>query len=275
MSKGPGTSLASRKAPARQSSLRGFRLVDGVVIAAVALLALKVLGLLSWVTAPPEPATASGNLPPFARVLAHARTNYEPPDVTTTGSVPEKKAEPAPPPQSDAVKAANGTASAVVPSESERSILERLGERREELRVKARDAEAREKLIEESERRLDSRLGELKALQLKAEPSVEKKAEIEAAGLKNLVTMYESMKPKEAARVFDRLPQAVLVPVVVQMNPRKMAEVLAAMSPASAEKLTVALANRGKEEPVALATTPALPPGELPGIDPAPARRRP
>ena len=55
--------------------------------------------------------------------------------------------------------------------------------------------------------------------------------------------MYEAMKPKDAARVFDRLGLDVLVPVVQQMNPRKMSEVLAAMSPDRAEKLTVALAT--------------------------------
>jgi flagellar motility protein MotE (MotC chaperone) len=64
----------------------------------------------------------------------------------------------------------------------------------------------------------------------------------------------------------------VLVPVVQQMNPRKMAEVLAAMSPASAEKLTVALAGQGKD--AASAVAGALPAGELAGIQPATAPRR-
>jgi flagellar motility protein MotE (MotC chaperone) len=88
--------------------------------------------------------------------------------------------------------------------------------------------------------------------------------------------MYEAMKPKEAARVFDRLSHDVLVPVVVQMNPRKMAEVLAVMSPEAAEKLTIALAARARgRNDVAATTKPgaALPPNELPAIDQPPARR--
>jgi flagellar motility protein MotE (MotC chaperone) len=248
---------------------RGVRLIDGVVIAAVALLALKVLGIMSWLTTPAPPAPAN-ELPAFARVLAHARTNYEPPDVTTTGTVgakaehgaPAAAAEPAPTPAPPAA------ASASIVSPSERLILERLSERRDQLQQKGREAEIREKLMQESERRIDQRIDELKALKDKVDPPAEKKAEIEAVGLKNLVTMYEAMKPKDAARVFDRLPQPVLVSVVQQMNPRKMAEVLAAMSPDSAQKLTVALANRSASPAVADAgAAGALPPGELPAID--------
>ena len=78
--------------------------------------------------------------------------------------------------------------------------------------------------------------------------------------------MYETMKPKEAARVFEKLDLTVLVPVVNAMNPRKMSEVLAAMSPESASRLTVELSNRGKR--IAATSGAPLPPGELPGIDP-------
>ncbi len=80
--------------------------------------------------------------------------------------------------------------------------------------------------------------------------------------------MYETMKPKEAARVFDKLDLAVLVPVVNAMNPRKMAEVLAAMSPEAASKLTVELATRGQRQQAQAQPRQALPAGELPAIDP-------
>jgi flagellar motility protein MotE (MotC chaperone) len=85
--------------------------------------------------------------------------------------------------------------------------------------------------------------------------------------------MYEAMKPKDAARVFDRLGHDVLVPVVMQMNPRKMSEVLAVMSPEAAEKLTVALATRSRAAAAPAATAAAvLPSTELPAIEPPPAK---
>ena len=55
--------------------------------------------------------------------------------------------------------------------------------------------------------------------------------------------MYESMKAKSAARIFDRLELDVLVPVAKQMKPRKLADVMARMTPEAAERLTVALAD--------------------------------
>ena len=56
--------------------------------------------------------------------------------------------------------------------------------------------------------------------------------------------MYENKKPKDAARIFDRLDLRIRVDVSTQMKPRQMAEILAQMSPESAERLTVELATR-------------------------------
>jgi flagellar motility protein MotE (MotC chaperone) len=266
-----------------------LRLVDAVVIAALALLGLKLAGMLAGPQAELRRA-GSGDLgpgeqlPSFGRAIANARTNYVAPDVAMTGAVPDKS-EAAPEPKKDEkaptaeppkVKRSSLDAAALSTSPSERAVLERLGERREAIQQKDRELEMRERLLENAERKLDSRINELRSIEEKAQEA-SKKADPEAAGLRNLVTMYEAMKPKDAARVFDRLSHDVLVPVVVQMNPRKMAEVLAVMSAEAAEKLTVALAGRARgagAEGRAPVGSPPLPPGELPAIDP-PAPRPP
>ena len=72
-----------------------LRLIDAVALAAIAVLALKIVGLLA---APPVRAPSGSNGPGeqisgFFRAAANARTNYVPPDVTMTGAVPDKKAE--------------------------------------------------------------------------------------------------------------------------------------------------------------------------------------
>ncbi|SFU54084.1 Flagellar motility protein MotE, a chaperone for MotC folding [Methylobacterium sp. 174MFSha1.1] len=233
-----------------------LRLVDAVAVAAAGLLLLKVLALLEA-----GPSTGAR----FAEFLVHARSGYEPLDPTITGSLSPKEAAPAPAsPQPEAPRPAPEPASS-----SERAILEKLGARRDALQQRSRDLETREQLIENAERKLETRINDLKTLEQKGDDAAAKRAEAEAAGLKSLVTMYETMKPKEAARVFDRLKLEVLVPVVVGMNPRKMAEVLAVMQPEAAERLTVALAQRarGAGGPKAAAIAPGLPPGELPAID--------
>jgi flagellar motility protein MotE (MotC chaperone) len=250
-----------------------LRLIDTVAIAAGAMLGLKVLTLATGSYAgdgarrQADLISASDQNRAFARALSYARTNG-PPEVMTTGATGQAEpAKPAPPPEPPAPPSAvqNGS---VPPSATERALLERLGERREEWQQKGRDLELREKLLENAEKKLETRINDLKTLEEKSATAAPGRGDTEAGALRNLVTMYETMKPKEAARVFDRLRHDVLVPVVLQMNPRKMAEVLAVMSPEAAERLTVALATRArsKAEPAAPGKA-ALPPNELPAID--------
>ncbi len=68
------------------------------------------------------------------------------------------------------------------------------------------------------------------------------KEEAENARFKGVVTMYETMKPKEAAKIFDRLDIRVLLDVASQIKPQIMAAILAQMSPEAAERLTIELA---------------------------------
>src|SRR5207342_122001 len=95
-----------------------------------------------------------------------------------------------------------------------------------------------------AEKRLDARLAQLKQLEAQINEAVRAKDEAENAKLKHVVTMYENMKPKDAARVFERLELRILVEVATKLNARRMSDILAQMSPDSAERLTVELAGR-------------------------------
>jgi flagellar motility protein MotE (MotC chaperone) len=239
-----------------------LRLVDAVALAAGGLLVLKLLSLLQ--AGLPE----SAALPEYGRAVARARTGYEPPDPVTTGSVGAKE-------EAAAEKVPEAPAEQPIarptPSPTERALLEKLGARRDALRQKSEELELREKMLGEAERKLETGLGDLKKAEDKVDSAAKAKEDAEKQGLKNIVTMYEAMKPKDAARVFDRLGHDVLVPIVLAMNPRKMAEVLAVMQPETAERLTVALANRARGTGGAQAQAGAgLPAGELPAIDPGP-----
>jgi flagellar motility protein MotE (MotC chaperone) len=146
-------------------------------------------------------------------------------------------------------------------SPAERAILERLGERRQELDARARELEIRENLLKSAEKRLDGRVNELKTLEQQAGGSTQKKEAEESAKLKSLVTMYENMKAKDAAKIFDRLEMPILIAVVTQIKPRVMADIMAQMQPEAAERLTTELASR------AVGIAPTAPPTELPKIE--------
>jgi flagellar motility protein MotE (MotC chaperone) len=135
------------------------------------------------------------------------------------------------------------------PSAAEREILERLQERRQELDKRARELDIREGLIAGAEKRVDSKLNEIKESQAQLAIAEQKKDEAEAARFKGLVTMYENMKPRDAAKIFDHLDIGVLIEVASQINPRTMSEILAQMSADRADQLTVELASRAQASP--------------------------
>jgi flagellar motility protein MotE (MotC chaperone) len=153
---------------------------------------------------------------------------------------PKTPAEPAPSPGGTVI-----TVDEHPTSPAERAILEHLQARRQELDSRAREIEIRDNLLKEAERRLDARAAELKDLEARINAATQKKDEADAARLKGLIVMYENMKPKDAAKVFDRLDLKVLIDLASAMNPRRMSDIMAQMQPETAERLTVQLANRG------------------------------
>lgn len=186
----------------------------------------------------------------LAKVIARAHQPDVFVDPETTGTIdpPAPKVSPEDQAKRDAnpnnkAGLMNGTAQPVSPAE--KALLERLGQRREEIEARMRELDMREKLLDSAEKKLGGRVDDLKALEEKVEGPRKKEGD-ENQAVKKLVIMYEAMKPKDAARVFDRLALDILVPVVQQMSPRKMSEVLAVMSPEAAERLTVALSLRGR-----------------------------
>jgi flagellar motility protein MotE (MotC chaperone) len=146
-------------------------------------------------------------------------------------------------------------------SPAERAVLERLAERRAELEARAKELDMRESMILAAEKRLESRVAQLKQLEAQINETARVKDEEEVTRIKNIITMYENMKPKDAARVFDRLDLRILFEVASQINPRRMSDIMAQMAPEAAERLTVELASRAKDKP----------PAELPKIVGTPA----
>lgn len=193
-----------------------------------------------------------------ADAKAETRSGTKSDAKTESKADPNKKAAAA-----DPKPAPDGT---VIPLESkpispaERAILQRLSERRLELDEIARELQVRDTLLQAKEKRIEEKVRELKEVEAKIVAATRKKDEMEDARLKGLVTMYESMKAKDAARIFERLDIALATEVAQQISPRRMSEIMAQMSPQAAERLTVELANRSVAE-----KKPA--PAELPKIE--------
>jgi len=129
-------------------------------------------------------------------------------------------------------------------SDEEIEVLQQLAKRRDELDLRARQIEEREALVKAAEQKMDQKMGELKALQATVEDLLKQRSDAEEAELKSLVKIYENMKPKDAAQVFEELDMDILLEVVDRMNERKAAPILALINPTRAKELTLELADR-------------------------------
>lgn len=129
-------------------------------------------------------------------------------------------------------------------TDSELEVLQKLADRRAELEKRSRDIETRERLLQATEKRIDAKLAELQAIQTTINGLLSQHDKQKEEQLRSVVKIYENMKPKDAARIFDELDMAILLDVVERMREAKTAPVLASMSAAKAKAVTAALAQR-------------------------------
>ena len=133
-------------------------------------------------------------------------------------------------------------AGAGVLSGTEQQLLERLTARRAELQQYESDLTLRASIVDAAEKRIEERTATLEALEAQISTLVDQREEMETGQFAGIVSMYEAMKPKDAANIFNNLEMDVLLRVAKTMSPRKMAPILAAMDAPRAQELTVQMA---------------------------------
>lgn len=129
-------------------------------------------------------------------------------------------------------------------TQSEIDLLQKLSQRRGELESWSNDLSMREQLLKAAELRIESKVAELKKIQEEIKSSLKQHDEEQEEKLKSLVKIYETMKPKDAARIFEQLDMPILLDVVERMKETKAAPVIAGMDPEKAKKLTTEMANQ-------------------------------
>jgi flagellar motility protein MotE (MotC chaperone) len=199
-------------------NLGSIRLLPITIFALGSLLAVKSVELVSAAVPSLDAAPA-----------AVAGTN--PGSASASQAPPEPAAQPSqdagPPPVTDA----------------ERGVLLGLRERRQELDARDAALTARESVLIAAEQKLTARVAELQALQKKLEALETARKEREDVSWQGLVKLYEAMKPRDAATIFNDLDMPVLLQVVDRMKEAKAAPVLAAMQPDKARDLTARIAQ--------------------------------
>src|SRR5580704_11015707 len=234
------------------------RLLPLTIFAMSGLLAMKSVTLVRAAVSVADagavaaaPAVAPAHAPPTATQGNPAALATTPQGTTTRGTTTQGATT-----QVAAAQAATAQGAAGVPpvmpsmpvppapavGAGERTVLLELRRRRDELDARETMVTTREATLAAAELRLGARVGELQTLQKKLEDLEQAREQRDDASWQGLVKLYETMKPRDAAAIFNDLDMPVLLGVVDRMKDAKAATVLAAMQPDKAREVTTKLA---------------------------------
>ena len=129
-------------------------------------------------------------------------------------------------------------------TDSEVAVLHSLSERRDELNNREAELDQRAAMLSVAEQRVDEKLAELDALSTHIEGLLTQLSAARDGQLDSLVSIYEAMRPSDAAAIFNGLEMEVILSVFERMAERKSAPILAAMNPERAREVTSELALR-------------------------------
>jgi flagellar motility protein MotE (MotC chaperone) len=218
-----------------------LRLLPAVIVVGGALFAMKSVGLVHDAYAQTAPAGQAAAAPAM-------------PDDTTQVAVAD--------PASDDTDTS---------SAAEIQVLTSLSKRRSELDAREQDLGMQANLIAAAEKRVDDKIASLKDLQSQIQTLMGQRDAADQAQINALVKTYSSMKPADAARIFNNLDDAVELNVAALMKADVLGAILAKMQPEVAQKLTVRLATRLKLPDPAAATAASVS-ATCPVPDAAPAQ---
>lgn len=138
-------------------------------------------------------------------------------------------------------------------SSSREAIYKDLAKRRAELDKREKEIGVREALLSAAVKEMDQKTRELTTLKKQIEADLKQRDDQENARIQSLVKIYETMKPKDAATIFNSLDLDVLMVIMTKMSERKSAPILALMNTDRAKTITTMMAEQKK-------------PPELPGM---------
>ena len=165
-----------------------------------------------------------------------AQTPPAPAAASSPAPASQAKAPPPPPP--------GGTSDPGALSQTEMDVLQKLTERRNAIDAREKDVERRESMLKAAEDQIERKISEMRTLQNTIEGLLRQYNDQEDNKMRSLVKIYENMKPKEAAKIFEQLDMPIMLEVVERMKEQKVAPILAEMDPSKARAVTSELAQR-------------------------------
>lgn len=216
-----------------------FRAGPALLVLATVLLGIKLAFTIDAARAPEaeissEPEDSSGPELPEPAAGPTTSTGPPPPGMSSPPSAPAPTAaaltEPGP--------------FSTAPTPVEQQLLVDLSRRRALLDARADELELQERLVRMTADELKLQIETLERLKTEIGALIDQHEAGQEARISRLVKIYETMKPKAAAAIFDRLDMPVLLELASRMKETKTSDVMARMRPDRAEALTKELAHR-------------------------------
>lgn len=129
---------------------------------------------------------------------------------------------------------------------SEIQLLKELSIRRKVIEDSQQDLLIQLDLVSAAESKVDNKIQELKNLREEVKKLIAEYNVKEDGKINSLVKIYENMKPKDAANIFDDLDMDVLLKVISNMREAKVAPILSNMNPDRAREVSIKFAERKK-----------------------------
>ena len=123
-------------------------------------------------------------------------------------------------------------------SQSEVLILQELAERRELLDLRSKEIDRKALQLKVAEEEIDRKLKQLAEYEDRLKNLIQKYNDSEREKIDSLVKLYSTMKPKDAARIFNTLDIDILVSLFGEMKPAIASAILSQMKENKAKEIT-------------------------------------
>ena len=126
-------------------------------------------------------------------------------------------------------------------SQSEIMILQELAERREALDLRSKEIDRKAIQLKVAEEEIDKKIKQLQEYEQKLKDLMIEYNQEEKEKISSLARLYTTMKPKDAARIFNTLDMRILIPLLKEMKPSASSAILSQMDSEKARAVTTEL----------------------------------
>ena len=203
--------------------------------------------ILAWPAPGPGPGPAAADTTDWAELRRLEPAN---------GPAPAETPPPAAPPAAAAAAQTVPLAATTGPAPADpltatalQELADELGRHQAALAEREHRVALREAVLAAVAERIDQQLTRLEAVRGELERLNGAVAAENRAKIAQMVKVYEAMKAKSAAAVFEPMPLELLLPIVRGMRETKVAAIVAEMDPAKARALTAELLRGAAPQP--------------------------